>query len=120
MNSKCCCVKNSSKDATRIISELNSLRDVIEDLFQLAERDELENKHHCSSNLEKLAKSDGPLARCVADLENLEKKLERKKGWRAARTAILWPLKEGDMRKSLQEINSTKLTVQLALAADQR
>jgi hypothetical protein len=64
--------------------------------------------------------SDRPLARCETCLKELAKKLEPKAGWRAARDAIFGPLREPEIMKTLQDISSTKSTVQLALASDQR
>jgi hypothetical protein len=115
-----CRVKHASTDASRIVNELNSLRAAIDDLFQFVESEAAEKNQIHSSALKKLAKPDGPLATCEAQLKDLEKKLEPKEGWKAARAALLWPLKEGDVRRLLEDIDRTKSTVQLALASDQR
>jgi hypothetical protein len=112
-------LKNAAKDASRIINELNDLRTVIDSLFALLEDEGNENTVPKSA-LGRLGEADGPLARCEACLQDLAKKLEPKDGWRAARASLLWPLREPEMAKTLQDINSTKSTVQLALAADQR
>lgn len=112
-------VKGASKDASRIINELNDLRTVIDCLFLLLEDENSESALQKSA-LGRLAEADGPLGRCEACLNDLAKKLEPKDGWRAVKAAILWPLREPEMMKILQDINSTKSTVQLALAADQR
>lgn len=84
----------------------------------------LEDESECilwqRSPLNKLAQEDGPLARCMVELKALEEKLKPKKGWSATKAAILWPLKELDVKKVLQDIDSTKSTLQLALATDQR
>jgi hypothetical protein len=112
-------VKNAAKEASRIINELNGLRHVIDSLFILLE-DESECKLSQGSALNKLAHEDGPLARCIVELKTLEEKLKPKEGWRATKAAIFWPLKESDMKKVLQDIDSTKSTLQLALATDQR
>jgi DNA repair exonuclease SbcCD ATPase subunit len=112
-------LKSASKDASRIINELNALRTIIEDLYQLL-YDENKTKAIYESTLSKLSQPDGILATCLASLEELSKKLEPKEGWKATKAAILWPLKESDMKRALQDIDITKDTVQLALAADQR
>ncbi|KAE9371550.1 hypothetical protein N431DRAFT_484077 [Stipitochalara longipes BDJ] len=112
-------LKNAAKDASRIINELNGLRTVIDSLFLLLEVESNEKDTH-KSLLRKLAEADGPLRRCEACLNDLAKKLEPEEGWRAARTAMLWRLREPEMTKILQDIASIKSTVQLALAADQR
>ncbi|MCJ1248004.1 hypothetical protein MMC30_005219 [Trapelia coarctata] len=112
-------VKNASKDASRIISELNSLCDVIDTLFKLAES-EFEAKLQQSPILSGLAKPDGPLKRCETTLTALQQKLEPQEGWRAKRASILWPMKDNDVKKVLLDIEGMKATIQLALAADQR
>jgi hypothetical protein len=100
------------------VNELNGLRSVIDLIFVLLE-DESANIAQQSA-LDTLAQDGGPLVRCLTELKALEKKLEPKKGWKAAKSAILWPLKESDVKMVLHSIDSTKSTVQLALAADQR
>jgi hypothetical protein len=112
-------IKDAKKEASRIINGLNSLRHVIDFLFALLE-DESEHKTVQRLALNKLAEDDGPLAKCLVELKALEEKLKPKEGWRAAKAAILWPLKESDVKKALQDIDSTKSTIQLALAVDQR
>jgi len=111
-------VKSSAKDASRIVNELNGLRSVIESLFEILE-DESEHTSKRSA-LRELASIDGPLKTCEVELRALEKKLEPKEGWRALKAAMFWPLKESDVKSVLQNIDTTKSTVQLALAADQR
>jgi hypothetical protein len=112
-------VRNAAKDASRIINELNGFRTVIDSLFLLLE-DECNDKAIQKSASGRLAEADGSFARCKICLNDFAKKLEQEVGWRAARAAILWPLREPEMMNILQDINRTKSTVQLALAADQR
>ena len=112
-------IKDAQKEASRIINDLNSLRHVLDSLFVLLE-DESEHKPVQRSALDKLVGDDGPLGRCLVELNVLEKKLKPKEGWRAAKASILWPLNNSDVKKVLQDIDSTKSTIQLALAADQR
>jgi hypothetical protein len=110
--------KNAAKDASRIINELNSLRTGIDAIFLLLEAGG-EEKTSRGSALGKLAEAGGPLERREVCLNNLAQKLGPKDGWKAARVAIFRPLKEQEMIKILQDLNSTKTTTQLALAADQ-
>jgi hypothetical protein len=112
-------LRSAAKDTSRIINELNALRTVIEALCQLL-NDENETSPIHESTLSRLSQPDGILATCLASLEQLSKRLEPKEGWRATKATILWPLKESDMKRALQDIDITKDTVQLALAADQR
>lgn len=111
-------VKNAAKEASRIVNELNGLRSVIDSLLLLL--DDESKKSSQNSALYKLAQSDGRLTTCITELKALEKKLEPKEGWRATKAAILWPLKEPDVKKVLHDIENTKSTVQLALEVDQR
>lgn len=111
-------VKNGAKEASCIITELNSLRQVIDSLYVLLE-DESERTLWQRSAVNKLAQEDGPLARCIVELKALKEKLKPKKGWSATKAAILWPLKELDVKKVLQDLDRTKSTLQLALATDQ-
>ena len=112
-------IKDAQKEASRIINGLNGLRHVLDSLFVLLE-DESEHKPGQRSALDKLVGDDGPLGRCLVELKALEKKLKPKEGWRAAKASILWPLNNSDVKKVLQDIDSTKSTIQLALAVDQR
>jgi hypothetical protein len=111
-------VKSAENEARRITNELNDLRTVIDALFLLLQAEP--KNYSQSSILGKLSQRDGPLARCEADLTCLQEKLQPKEGWRAAKAAVFWPLKESDVNKLLLNIERTKSNVQLALAADQR
>ena len=71
------------------------------------------------STLKLLGKPDGPLVKCQAELDDLKKKLEPASGWKAVGNVLTWPLKEGDVTKTLDNLERTKATLQLALTADQ-
>jgi hypothetical protein len=62
---------------------------------------------------------DHSLTRCQAELEALEKKLVVTSGWKAIGEALYWPLKEDDMKKTLENIRRLKATFSLVLSADQ-
>jgi hypothetical protein len=53
------------------------------------------------------------------ELERLRKEIEPEKGWRKVRRQLVWPLREGEVRKALAGLERLKGTMQLALAADQ-
>jgi hypothetical protein len=112
-------IKSAKQDASRITTELNGLRNVIESLLSVLE-DEKEDNSMESSTLRQLTLKDGPLETCQADLESVSAKLIPKEGWRAIKASITWPLKESDVAKALHSIDSTKSTIQLALSTDQR
>ena len=110
--------KNASREVIQISDQLSSLKDVLDALLRLVENSESSDPSRLST-FELLAKSDGPLLTCKTELERLKEKLEPEKGWRAVRQTLVWPLKEGEMRKALSSLERLKSTMQLALSADQ-
>lgn len=111
-------VKNAPRDAKRIIDEVNTLQDVLEQLLKLAETASINASAHLPA-LELLNKPDGPLIKCRAKLLALKAKLEPQEGWRAVKKALTWPLRETEVTKALDNINRFKATLTLALTADQ-
>ena len=97
---------------------MKSLRDVLERLLELT-KSEAEKGSSRLSTLESLARPDGPLSECEAELTALVKKLEPASGWKAVRKGLVWPLKEGDVKKCLDKLGRTKETLNLALSANQ-
>ncbi|TVY84720.1 putative ankyrin repeat protein [Lachnellula suecica] len=111
--------KNASREIVQISDELSSLRDVLEALLKLVERFEFSTSPARLATFELLVKPDGPLLTCQRELERLKKQLDPGVGWRAVRKALVWPLKEGEMKKALGALERLKSTMQLALSADQ-
>ncbi|RFU25926.1 hypothetical protein B7463_g10412, partial [Scytalidium lignicola] len=110
--------KNASREIIKISDELNSLKDVLDALLRVVENAQSGDPTKLLT-FELLAKPDGPLITCKIELEQLKAKLEPEKGWRAVRQSLVWPLKEGDMRKTLSSLERLKSTIQLALSTDQ-
>ncbi|KAH8817231.1 hypothetical protein F5884DRAFT_778825 [Xylogone sp. PMI_703] len=110
--------KNASREVIQISDELNSLKDVLDALLRMVEKDESSDATTLAT-FELLTKPNGPLAACQTELEILKAKLEPEKGWRAVRQSLAWPLKEGEMRKTLSSLERMKSTMLLALSADQ-
>jgi hypothetical protein len=108
-------VASASREVLQITESLNSLKDVLESLLRLIETTQSGEL----STVELLAKDGGTLQSCQAELERLKGKLEPEKGWRKLRNSLVWPLKEGEMRRALEELERWKSTIQLALSADQ-
>jgi hypothetical protein len=124
-------VRNSSWELPRVTEEVRSLRNVLESLEQLAKKAEgadpaaetqlLTLKLLCESGV-----GPGPLASCLQELERLKNKLSPP-DWagrdgskrRAFIQALGWPLKEGDTRKTLENLGRFKTTLNLAMTADQ-
>ncbi|KAF7923232.1 uncharacterized protein EAE98_007937 [Botrytis deweyae] len=116
-------VKHASKEIVQISDELNSLRDILDSLLKLAEKAE-SNGFSQLSTFELLLKEDGPLFVCKNELEMLKGKLEKggvggSEGWRAIKERLVWPLKEGEVRKTLVVLERLKSTLALGLSADQ-
>ncbi len=122
-------VKGASWELPKVTKEVQSLRDVLELLAALAKG--AENADPSADArlpaLLRLCKPDaGPLAMCKAELESLKTKLEPPK-WTgpvtSKRTALMqtlsWPLKEGETRRMLQNIERYKTTLNMALEMDQ-
>jgi hypothetical protein len=108
-------VNSSSREVLQITESLNSLKDVLESILRLIETTKVGEL----STVELLAKDGGTLQSCQTELERLRAKLEPEKGWRKLRNSLIWPLKEGEMRRALEALERWKSTMQLALSADQ-
>jgi hypothetical protein len=113
-------VKYASKDAAKIIEELNSLRGVLEYLLSAAEKEELVTEGLSRlSTFQQLAKPNGELERCKADLVALNAELQPESGWKALRQALVWPLKETDVKNTLDILQGYRSALRFALSADQ-
>lgn len=111
--------KHSSREVIQLSDELSSLKDVLDALLRLAEKSGASDDTARLATFELLAKPDGPLLNCQSELERLQAKLEPESGWRAVKRSLVWPLKEGELRKALGALERLKGTMQLALSADQ-
>jgi hypothetical protein len=121
-------VKSASGDAARIITELNSLRSILESLLQAVEKEDAASSSGAGgsrlANFQMLTHPNGELKRCQADLEAVSGKLGSEEpgslfGWKKVRQALVWPFKEKDVEKLLQSVQRAKSTMQFALSTDQ-
>ena len=122
-------VKNSSWELPKVIDELTSLRNILETLERLARKAESADPVAESRlpNLKWLCEGPaGPLVTCLKEVEALEKKLApppwsgQAKSKRSAFIAALgWPLKKEDTKKTLENIERSKNTLNLAITGDQ-
>jgi hypothetical protein len=118
--------RNSSQEL--VIEEVKSLRNILENLEQLAKRAEVGDPtaEQRLPALKLLCEPGGPMVKSLLELGRLQKKLTPP-DWvgqdRSTRKAIVlalgWPLKEGDTNKTLEKIGRFKYTLGLALTADQ-
>ncbi|KAH9215941.1 hypothetical protein DL95DRAFT_445710 [Leptodontidium sp. 2 PMI_412] len=112
-------VASASREVLQISSSLNSLKDVLESLLNLIEDSKSEKSTTKLATVELLAKDGGTLESCQAELLRLRRKLEPETGWRKIRKSLVWPLKETEVRKALDELERSKSMMLLALSADQ-
>lgn len=114
-------MKNASKDLKTIVSQLRSLRDVLEDLYAVVASDGSDGDRSSSSaslsTLTLLNREDGPLVHCTNELRVLEKIMDKTSKWRQALT---WPLKETEIKRTLASLETIKSTLLIALSVDQR
>ncbi|KAL4884609.1 hypothetical protein BJY04DRAFT_215071 [Aspergillus karnatakaensis] len=113
----CCAYRMGVRDApqeiSRILDEVTSVGSVAQQLVKIAETD----KGSDFPSLNEMQKTDGPLRKCLVELQDLKAWLKIGKSAKA-RSNLLWPLSRGDAERKLQAIASIKNTLQLALAAD--
>ncbi|KAG4437222.1 hypothetical protein IFR05_007311 [Cadophora sp. M221] len=112
-------VSSASREVLQISSSLNSLKDVLESLLSLIENSKSDTSTSKLATVELLAKEGGTLESCQEELLRLKRKLEPETGWRKIRKSLVWPLKETEVRKALDELERSKSMMLLALSADQ-
>ena len=110
-------VKNASRDQERIIDQLTNLRNVLEQVRKVVTGETIQTASQLPALNELFDKSDG-LPRCHAELENLKSELEPKSGHRGIMKALTWPLKEADVRKTVDHLEKFQQLLNLALSVD--
>jgi hypothetical protein len=111
-------VASASREVLQISSSLNSLKDVLESLLALIENSKADGSSKLAT-VELLAKDGGTLESCQQELLRLKRKLEPEAGWRKIKKSLVWPLKEGEVKKALEGLERSKSMMLLALSADQ-
>ena len=112
-------IRHYPKDIFRITHELQSLRNVLERLADLAQsEDDLTSA--ALPTLDSLNNSGGPLEICEGELRQLEARLAPARGrFKQVGRAIVWPFVEKDVQKTLSILARQRGLFQLALTADQ-
>lgn len=108
-------VLNAPREISQILDEVASIRNIVERLVKIANDDE---QAMALPSLSSMNQPDAPLARCLAELTSLKSRLKLEKGLRAKGRALIWPFKEVEVHKSLDNIRRIKGTLQLAISAD--
>lgn len=109
-------VENASKDKKKTIDQLLGIQKVLDDVRELVEDQEASR---LPALYELLTKPDG-LKRCEDELKDLEAKLKPK----PSRTdhkmqALIWPLKEGEVKKTLDYLRQLQQLWSSSLNVDQ-
>ena len=107
------------KDLVKITHELQSLRNVLERLVDVANSQD-DSASIALPTLDSLNHPGGPLEMCKVELGKLELKLAPAEGrLKQVGRALTWPLKEKDVLKTLGTLARQRGLFQLALTADQ-
>jgi hypothetical protein len=109
-------LQTASKDMDRLVMEVKSLRDVLENLIGLVGQDQPTEK--LLESVAKLAQRNGIVDECKGILQDLEARLRPKDGWRKLGQRLVWPFKEQDVMKSIASIERFKATLSLAMSMD--
>ena len=112
-------IRHYPKDLIKITHELQSLRNVLERLVDIAHSQD-DSASIALPTLDSLNHPGGPLEICKEELGKLELKLAPAKDrLQQVGRALTWPLKEKDVRKTLGTLARQRGLFQLALTADQ-
>ena len=117
----------STWELPRLMSELESLRSVLQRLEPLAKQADLSSAVPNAKRpaFIEFCKPNGPLPLCCHEIESLEALLKTPDwaaGFGPKREAIVqalrWPLKSKDIEKALKQINKLRELLSFALAAE--
>ena len=91
---------------------------MLEDVRALVEDEEAKTRIRLPALTDLLNKPEG-LSRCLSELEGLKAKLERNGGHSDRMQMLTWPLKEGDVKKALDNLGRFQQFLGLTLDVDQ-
>src|ERR1700676_383292 len=101
-------IQDAHKDISRILREVQFLRNVIEQLLQLLNKDDDGTEVRLSS-LKNMNVNDGPFTKCQDELKSLEDRMRSPVNkWQRLGVKLLWPLRERDVAKTLESIHRLK------------
>lgn len=107
-------VKNAPRDVLRIIDEITSVRNTIEQLIQHVNQ----TGSPLSPGFTNLNQPNGPFEKCLAELTDLEKVIDDGKRKGPLTSKLVWPLKQKETEAKLAALATIKSSLQLALTAD--
>ncbi|KAI1399828.1 ankyrin repeat-containing domain protein [Hypoxylon fuscum] len=109
-------VQDAKKEVATLQREVQSLRDVIEQLLKLLETDD---NHYYLPLLKKLIASNDSFQEYEDQFKKLEDRLRSPiSKWRQLGNQLMWPLKERDLMKDLGTIHRMKSILEIGLATD--
>lgn len=108
-------LKGTRQDSTRILDEVKSLRAVLERLARLAS----DPNNSSSIDFETINKPNGPVAKCLEELERLQEDLQKVSNSRFGVPIVSRALKEKGLECRLNRLSRAKQMLQLSLAVDQ-
>lgn len=112
-------IRHYPKDIVTITHELQNLRNVLERLADLAQSED-DSSSVAFPALDSLNDSGGPLKICEGELKQLEVKLVPARScFKQVGRAMIWPLTEKDVQKTLAILARQRGLFQLALTMDQ-
>ncbi|KAF8507547.1 hypothetical protein JB92DRAFT_692940 [Gautieria morchelliformis] len=109
-------VKHASKDRKRIIDQLLMLEQVLNSVHEAVE--DASDASVELPTLTKLLKAPEGLPRYRAELDNLKAKVETPNGRSDRLQALIWPLKEGDVKKTLEYLRNFQQLLSSTLNTD--
>lgn len=110
-------IRNASRDQQRIIEQLLILRDALQVLRALLEREEAIASSRYPALIELLNKSNG-IPRCRDELERLKAKLEIPQSHgriQRLTQSLFWPLKDGDVNLTINQLKNCQRVMGLAM-----
>lgn len=111
-------LKNARKDISRIILESQTLRSVIERLLDQVTEDESSGVV-LPSLARMISKSGGLFEICSKDLARLEERLQTPVDkWKRLGDRLLWPLRESEIAKEVDNIHRMRSVIESGLAVD--
>lgn len=106
--------QDASRDKEQIIEQLFALQKVLEDVRALVEDGQANTTSRLPALIALLKTPDG-----LPHLESLKAQLQPKGGRVDCVQVLVWPLKEGDVRKKLDYLGRFQQSLGLALNVDQ-
>lgn len=111
--------RNAGKSASRILLETRALRHVTESLLANVIADESRGDA-VPSSLAKMIEGEGSLFKiCQKDLVSLEERLQTPVNkWKRLGDQLLWPLRESEIAKEVENIHRMRSIIESGLAVD--